>query len=60
MSTHEKKSYSPQSAADAVDVSKSTIERAIKAGDLRAKKNGRRYLITSAALDAWLDGLEDA
>lgn len=40
-----------------------TIKRAIRAGDLRAKRSGERggkFLISPAALQSWFDGLEDA
>lgn len=50
-------------AAQSAGVSLDTIERAIKSGRLRAKRtgpNGGRYLISTAALQAWFDGLEDA
>lgn len=52
--------YSPAEAAEKVGLSESTIKRAINAGLLRAKKNGRRYLITEEQLREWLSELPDA
>lgn len=51
-------------AAEHMRVSKDTIERAIRAQKLRAKKTGKngggRYLVAASALDAWFDTLVDA
>lgn len=60
--------YTLNSAASATGLSRSTIERAVKSGALRAKRTGRTedgepagsYLILAADLQAWLDGLVDA
>lgn len=51
-------------AADRMRVSKDTIERAIRAQNLRAKKTGAngggKYLVRATDLDTWFDGLVDA
>ena len=51
-------------AAQYMRVSQDTIERAIRAQKLRAKKTGPngggKYLVSAADLDAWFDGLVDA
>lgn len=51
-------------AADRMRVSKDTIERAIRAQNLRAKKTGAngggKYLVSASDLDDWFDGLVDA
>lgn len=54
------RAYDIPAAATAYSVSPDTIRRAIKAGDLPAKRVGRKYSIRSEALDAWFDGLADA
>lgn len=56
----ERKAYDRQEAADLYGVSYSTIQRAINAGKLRAKKVGNRYRISAEALADWFDGLDDA
>lgn len=60
--------YTTVTAAAATGLSKDLIERAIRAGELKAKRTGKtndegkqtgRYLITRGALDDWIDSLED-
>lgn len=52
--------YSRAEAVTQTTLSKDEIDRAIKRGDLRAKKNGRRVLILAKDLQAFLESLEDA
>lgn len=64
-----------EEAAIATGLSPDTIKKAIRSGALRAKRSGRlekdcgagnagdpagRYLVTIAALQEWLDSMEDA
>lgn len=61
-------SYSMAGAVEASGLSKSTLERAIKAGRLKAKKSDVDedgnptgvWVITRVALEAFVDGLVDA
>jgi len=56
-------SFTRAEAAQVCGVSEDTISRAVKSGALRAKqsgKNGGKHLYTPAALQAWLDSLDDA
>lgn len=53
-------SFSRAMASEATSLSEDEIDTAIRSGALRAKKQGRRVLITRAALEAWLDSMEDA
>lgn len=61
-------SYSKDGAAEASGVSKQTIDRAIKAGKLRAKRTSEtkdgtpsgRVLILASDLSSWLESLVDA
>lgn len=58
-----KLSLDKHEAAAACGVSTATIMRAKNAGLLKAKKTserGGKTLFTLAALQAWLDGMEDA
>ncbi|WP_044254612.1 helix-turn-helix domain-containing protein [Rhodopirellula sp. SWK7] len=50
----EKLAYSLTSAAKALDVSLSTIRRAIDAGEIRSTKLGRRRVIPAQALEEFL------
>lgn len=64
MSTREvplkdRKTLTTAEAAELTGLSKDTIARARKAGDLPAKRVGSRVLIRHVDLDAWLDSLED-
>jgi len=52
--------FSRAQAAEASSLSEDEIDRAIKRGDLRAKRVGRRVVIPAPALEAWLDSLADA
>lgn len=55
--------YSVDEAATLAGVSSDTIRKAIHTLDgvaLRAKKIGRKYLITHEQLQAWLAALPDA
>jgi excisionase family DNA binding protein len=47
-------------AAKAASCSKPAIYRAIKRGELRAKKRGRRTLVLYSDLVSWLNALPDA
>jgi excisionase family DNA binding protein len=58
--TGPKLAYTLRTAAEAVGCSWKHLERAINAGELRAKRDGRIYRITAKDLQAWLDGLPDA
>ncbi|AXH70470.1 HTH DNA binding protein [Gordonia phage Daredevil] len=55
-----KLAYSKSEAASIVGVSEPTIERAIKAGDLMAKRIGTRVVIPDEELKAWFDALPSA
>lgn len=55
-----KRAYDIAAAAAEYSVSPDTIRRAIKAGELPAKRVGRKYSIRSEALEGWFDGLADA
>lgn len=46
-------------AAQAARTSKDRIDKAIRAGHLRAKQMGRRIVIRVADLEAWLDSQPD-
>jgi excisionase family DNA binding protein len=50
---------SKDDAASALNVSLSTIDRMIKSGDIKAKKNGRRVVIMSREIDRVLKGLPE-
>lgn len=56
--------FSLEEAAAHMRLSQETIERAIRAQNLKAKKTGPngggKYLIREADLDAWFDGRVDA
>jgi hypothetical protein len=60
--------YSLAGAAEAIGKSPSYVERAIKAGTLRAKKSGvgadgepvGSWVIPAKSLEAFIDGLVDA
>lgn len=52
--TTEKIAYRPQEASNASGVSKATIERAIRNGDLRSVKLGGARLILAESLHEWL------
>lgn len=51
--------YSPEQVATKTSLSIDEIKRALRAGELRAKRRGRRVLIPADALAKWLDSLED-
>lgn len=61
-------SYSLKGAAEATGLSQSALDRAIKAGHLRAKKSSQDaegnptgvWIIPAASLVAYIDGLVDA
>ncbi|MCM2373924.1 excisionase family DNA-binding protein [Aporhodopirellula aestuarii] len=50
----EKLAYSLQGAAERLDVSLSTLRRAIDAGEIRSTKLGRRRIIPAQALEDFL------
>lgn len=60
--------YTLATAAEATGLSRKTLDRAIKAGTLRAKRTGLTadgepagsFVILADALQAWLDSLADA
>ena len=52
--------FSRIQAAESASLSKDEIDRAIRRGDLRAKRSGRRVLILASDLDAFLEGLPAA
>ena len=47
--------YDPVTAAQLLGVSRATVDRLIKDGQLRAKRAGRRVLITEAAIREFLE-----
>jgi excisionase family DNA binding protein len=53
-----------EQAAQAANVGRDTIRRAVKSGRLRAKRTGAngggKHLISIKALQEWFDSLEDA
>lgn len=49
--------YRVNDVVDSVGIGRSTIYRAIKRGELTARKAGGRTLIMSDDLQAWLDAL---
>jgi excisionase family DNA binding protein len=49
-----------KAAARALSLSIATIDRAIKRGDLHAKKYGARVLVPRAEIDAYLEKLKKA
>ena len=51
--------YSRMGAADASSLSEDEIDRAIRAGQLRAKRKGRRVLVLREDLHAFLVALDD-
>jgi hypothetical protein len=50
--------YSIPEAMTAADAGRTSIYRAIKAGELVARKRGRRTVILAHDLRQWLEGLE--
>lgn len=50
--------YTRQTAAEAVGLSTDEIDRAIKAGDLVARKKGRRVVILRTELETWASTFE--
>lgn len=52
--------YTRDEAAAALRTSKAKVDQAIRAGLLRAKRNGRDVLIPAKALEDYLDSLPDA
>lgn len=55
-----KAAYDLPGAASEYSVSETYIRRAIKAGDLPAKRVGKKFSIPAAALAAWYESLPDA
>lgn len=61
MTTVSRIAVTQQEAAEMVGLSLTTIKRAVRAGELPAKRRGSRTTrISVAALEAWFDGLPDA
>lgn len=60
MTTDAREALTREEAADLYGVSFDTIKRAIHAGDLKAKRVGRRYRVHRDDLRAWWDSLPDA
>ena len=56
----ERTSFSPDEAAESTSLSRDSIIKAIKSGELHAKKYGTRYVIPPASLQAYIDALPDA
>ncbi len=54
-----KLSYGPVSAASIAGIGLTKLYEEIKAGRLKAKKFGKRTLVTAAALEDWLNNLPD-
>lgn len=52
--------YSIKDLAAAIGRSERHVRKLIADGDLAAKRDGKGYVITAAAAQKWLDGLEDA
>ncbi len=52
-------SRSPEDAAAFAGVGRDAVYRAMTSGKLKAKKLGRRTLITTEALTAWIESLPD-
>lgn len=55
----EKRALKLAEVAELYSVSERTVYRAVRAGDLRAKKNGRGYLVSAEAAADWFEGLPD-
>lgn len=49
--------YRPQEAAEAMGVSKKTIEAVMERGELRGRRIGRCVVILAKDLEAWAEGL---
>lgn len=65
MSTTTEPSIQPVSltrkqAAQAYGISTWTVDELIAAGQVAAKRKGRRVLVDAASMRRWYDGLEDA
>jgi excisionase family DNA binding protein len=54
----EKLAYSIREAMEAADAGRTTIYQAIKDGALVARKRGKRTIILTEDLKAWLSGLK--
>ena len=52
--------YTRDEAAEALRMSKAKVDQAIRAGLLKAKRNGRIVVIPVKACEAYLDALPDA
>ena len=53
-------SLSRLQAVEATSLSKDEIDRAIRRGDLKAKRQGRRVLILASDLKDFITAMEDA
>lgn len=60
MNDRDKIAYSPKSLAQAADTGLTKIWEAIKSGDLKARKFGRKRLILHEDAMAWLKSLPEA
>lgn len=52
--------YSLEEAAEAMSLSVSYLRRAVRSGQLRAKRIGQKYRISDDDLRAWFEALPDA
>lgn len=57
MNEHDKIAYTPKSLSQATDTGLTKIWEAIKAGDLKARKLGRKRLILRDEAMEWLKSL---
>lgn len=52
--------YTRDEAAEVLRLSKAKVDQAIRAGELKAKRQGRDVVIPARSLEAYLDALPDA
>lgn len=56
----EKRALTRRDVSELYSVSEDTVRRAINTGKLRAKKVGKRYVVSAEAAAEWFEGLDDA